>query len=116
MAVYEDAVIRIGNKGTIIDVTMYSVAADGNTQLPLDLSAGNAYNFDFKRKDGTTQQVTATVKNGSGTDGILTYTDTAGAVFAHAKAKRGRWEVRGIINYASGNAFKGSWEGFTVGE
>lgn len=116
MALYEDAIIRIGNKGTVIDVTMYSVSADGNSQNPLDLSQGNGYNLEFKRKDGTTQTVTATVKNGSGTDGVLTYTDTGGAVFAHAKAKRGRWEVRGIINYASGNTFKGSWEGFTVGE
>ena len=116
MALYEDAIIRIGNKGTVIDVTMYSVSADGNTQTLLDLAQGNGYNLEFKRKDGTTQTVTATVKNGSGTDGVLTYTDTGGAVFAHAKAKRGRWEVRGIINYASGNTFKGSWEGFTVGE
>jgi hypothetical protein len=116
MATYEDAVIRVGNKGTIIDVTMYTVSADGNTQTVLDLSAGNSYQLEFKRKDSTTQVVTATIKNAPGSNGVLTYTDTGGAVFAHTKAKRGRWEVRGIINYASGNTFKGSWEGFTVGE
>ena len=48
--------------------------------------------------------------------GVLTYTDTGGSVFNHANAKRGRWKVRGIVNYASGNVFKGSWEPFTVGE
>ena len=116
MATYEDAVIRIGNKGTVIDVKMYSVSSDGNTQTALDLSAGNSYQIEFKRKDSTTQTVTATAKNGNGSDGILTYTDTNGVVFAHTSAKRGRWSVRGIINYASGNTFKGSWEGFTVGE
>ena len=42
--------------------------------------------------------------------------DTGGSVFNHANAKRGRWKVRGIVNYASGNVFKGSWEPFTVGE
>ena len=68
MAVYEDAIIRVGNKGTIIDITMYSVSSDGNTQTALDLSAGNSYQIEFKRKDSTTQVVTATVKNGSGTD------------------------------------------------
>ena len=116
MAVYEDAVIRIGNKGTVIDVTMYSVSADGNTQTLLDLSAGNSYNLEFKRRDGTTQSVSSAIKNGSGTDGVMTYTDSGGTVFANSVAKKGRWEVRGIINYASGNVFKGSWEGFTVGE
>ena len=116
MVVYEDAVIRIGNKGTVIDVTMYSVSADGNTQTLLDLSAGNSYNIEFKRKDNTTQSVTATIKNSPGTDGVLTYTDTGGSVFNNTLAKKGRWTIRGIINYSNGNAFKGSWQGFTVGE
>jgi hypothetical protein len=95
---------------------MYSVSSDGNTQSALDLSAGNSYQMEFKRKNGTTQTVTGSIKNGSGSDGIMTYTDTAGAVFSHTDAKKGQWEVRGIINYANGNVFKGSWEGFTVGE
>ena len=113
---YEDAVIRIGNKGTIIDITMYEVSANGSSATVVNLSQGNAFQFEFMRKDGSTQIVTATVKTGSGTDGVLTYTDTGGAVFNHANAKRGRWKVRGIVNYASGNVFKGSWEPFTVGE
>ena len=113
---YEDAVIRIGNKGTIIDITMYEVSANGSSATVVNLSQGNAFQFEFMRKDGSTQTVTATVKTGSGTDGVLTYTDTGGAVFNHANAKRGRWKVRGIVNYASGNVFKGSWEPFTVGE
>ena len=114
MVVYEDAVIRIGNKGTVVDVTMYSVASDGNTQTLLDLSAGNSYNLEFKRKDNTTQSVTATIKNSPGTDGVLTY--TGGSVFDNTLAKKGRWTIRGIINYSNGNTFKGSWQGFTVGE
>ena len=105
MATYEDAVIRIGNKGTVIDITMYSVSADGNTQTLLDLSAGNSYQMEFTRKNGSIQSVTSTVKTGSGTDGVMTYTDTGGAVFNHTLAEKGRWQVRGIINYASGNVF-----------
>ena len=38
---YEEAVIRVGNKGTVIEMTMYSVL--GNTQTVVDLSQGNAY-------------------------------------------------------------------------
>lgn len=111
---YEDAIIRIGNKGTVIEMTMYSVL--GNTQTVVDLSQGNAYQMEFKRKDNSTQTVTATIKNAPGTNGIITYTDTGGAVFAHTNASKGRWTVRGIIGYSSGNTFKGSWQGFTVGE
>ena len=95
---------------------MYEVSANGSSATVVNLSQGNAFQFEFMRKDGSTQTVTATVKTGSGTDGVLTYTDTGGSVFNHANAKRGRWKVRGIVNYASCNVFKGSWEPFTVGE
>ena len=111
---YEDAIIRIGNKGTVIEMTMYSVL--GNTQTVVDLSQGNAYQMEFKRKDNSTQTKTATIKTAPGTDGVITFTDTDGDVFQNAKASKGRWTVRGIITYASGNVFKGSWQGFTVGE
>ena len=112
--VYEDATIRVGNKGTIIDVTMYEVV--GDTQTVLNLAGAASFQFEFKRKNGSTHLVTATPKNGAGGDGILTYTDTTGTIFAHSLAKKGRWEVRGIVTYANANVFKGSWEGFTVGE
>ena len=112
--VYEDATIRVGNKGTIIDVTMYEVIA--NAQTVLNLAGASSFQFEFKRKNGSTHLVTATPKNGAGGDGILTYTDTTGTIFAHSLAKKGRWEVRGIVTYANANVFKGSWEGFTVGE
>ena len=112
--VYEDATIRVGNKGTIIDVTMYEVVA--NVQSILNLSLAQSFQFEFKRKNGSTQLVTATVKTGTGTDGVLTYIDTTGVIFAHSLAKKGRWSIRGVITYANGNIFKGSWQSFTVGE
>lgn len=114
MSSYEDAVIRVGNKGTTIDITMYTVT--GNTQTALDLSQTNSQQIEFKRKDNSTHTVTAAIKNAPGSNGIITYVDTSGTVFAHAKATKGRWTVRGIVHYASGNVFKGSWQGFTVGE
>ena len=112
--VYEDATIRVGNKGTIIDVTMYEVI--GDTQTVLNLAGAASFQFEFKRKNGSTQLVTATVKTGTGTDGVLTYIDTTGVIFAHSLAKKGRWSIRGVITYANGNIFKGSWQSFTVGE
>ena len=112
--VYEDAVIRIGNKGTVFDITMYDV--EGNTQSAVDLSTTTNQQLEFRRRNGSIQTVTATIKNSPGGDGIIRYTDTDGAVFNHSLAKRGRWAVRGVVTYANGNTFKGSWQGFTVGE
>jgi hypothetical protein len=112
--VYEDALIRVGNKGTVVEITMYKV--DNNVQTVLDLSQTNSLQMEFIRPDGSSQKVTSTKKNGLGTDGIMTYTDTNGTVFSHTSAKRGRWQVRGIVGYSGGNVFKGSPTGFTVGE
>ena len=114
MSSYEDAVIRVGNRGTTVDITMYSVS--GSTQTVLDLSQTSSQQIEFKRKDNSTHAVTAAIKTAPGSNGIITYVDTTGTVFAHAKATKGRWTVRGIVHYASGNVFKGSWQGFTVGE
>ena len=46
---YEDAVIRIGNKGTIIDITMYEVSANGSSATVVNLSQGNAFQFEFMK-------------------------------------------------------------------
>jgi len=116
MSSYEDAVIRVGNKGTTVDITMYSVTGSTQTAVNLGNPAGSTFQIEFKRKDNSTQLVTAAIKNSPGTDGVITYVDTDGSVFQNAKATKGRWTVRGVITYASGNTFKGSWQGFTVGE
>jgi len=116
MSSYEDAVIRVGNKGTTVEITMYSVLGGSQTLVNLGSPAGSTFQIEFKRKDNSTQAVTATIKTAPGSDGVITYTDTDGTVFQNAKATKGRWTVRGIITYASGNVFKGSWQGFTVGE
>jgi hypothetical protein len=55
--------------------------------------------------------VTATIKNGLGTDGILTYTDTVGIFDTNR-----RWKVRPILNKNDGTKFQGTWIGFTVGD
>lgn len=84
--VNEDALIRVGNKGTVIDVKMFSV--EDNVKTVVDLSLASEFQIEFSRPNGTDQVVTALKKNGSGTDGILTFTDTNGSVFANALAKK----------------------------
>ena len=110
----EDAIVRVGNKGTIVEVTMQELV--GSTLGALNLSTTNSLQVEFKRPDGSQHVVTGAVKNSPGSDGIIRYTDTAGAVFNHNDAIKGAWEARGVVGYSNGNTFKGSWSGFLVGE
>ena len=110
----EDAIVRIGNVGTIVEVTMQELV--GSTLGALNLSTTNAQQVDCKRPDGSQHTVAGSVKNAPGTDGIIRYTDTSGTVFNHTDAIKGAWEARGIVAYSNGNTFKGSWTGFLVGE
>jgi hypothetical protein len=110
----EDAIVRIGNVGTIVEVTMQELV--GSTLGALNLSTTNSQQVEFKRPDGSQHIVTGAVKNSPGSDGIIRYTDTAGAVFNHNDAIKGAWEARGVVGYSNGNTFKGSWSGFLVGE
>ena len=98
--------IRIGNIGTVIDVTLQTA---GGTAV--NLSTSNALKIDMRKPDGELVELTGAVKNGSGTDGIITHTDSTG-VFN----KRGRWQARGRANFTGGDILKGSWVGFTVAE
>ena len=98
--------IRIGNIGTVIDVTLQTA---GGTAV--NLSTSNALKIDMRKPDGELLELTGAVKNGSGTDGIITHTDSTG-VFN----KRGRWQARGRANFTGGDILKGSWVGFTVAE
>ena len=98
--------IRIGNIGTVIDVTLQTAAGSA-----VNLSTSNALKIDMRKPDGELVELTGAVKNGSGTDGIITHTDSTG-VFD----KRGRWQARGRANFTGGDILKGSWVGFTVAE
>ena len=110
----EDAIVRIGNVGTIVEVTMQELV--GSTLGALNLSTTNSQQVEFKSPDGSQHIVTGAVKNSPGSDGIIRYTDTAGAVFNHNDAIKGAWEARGVVGYSNGKTFKGSWGGILVGE
>ena len=110
----EDAIPRVGNVGTIVEMSMKELV--GSSLGNLNLSTTSALQIEFKLPNGLLQTVTSAVKNSPGSDGIMTFTDSAGAVFNSSNAQMGTWEARGVVNYSSGNTFKGSWAGFQVGE
>ena len=107
--------VKVGDIGTIFDITVVEPAdplvPDG-TKRAVNLTGYNTFNFEFEKPNGRKlTAVTATVKNGSGTDGILTYVDNVGIFDTNR-----RWKVRPILNKTDGTKFHGTWIGFTVGD
>jgi hypothetical protein len=104
-----DDFIHVGQIGTILNTTVTKIVSDVET--PVDLSTTSTCEIELQKPDGTLlSPFTATFVT-DGTDGQITYTDMTGVFDV-----TGRWMIRGVINYASGAKFMGSWTGFSVDE
>lgn len=99
-------IIRVGNVGTTIIVSIVKV--DTGVVVPVDLTGNSKVQVDLRKPSGKILEFTAAVF-GLETDGKIIVNDNIG-IFD----KRGRWAVRGVVEYSSGNTFKGSWVGFPV--
>lgn len=107
--------VKVGDVGTIFDITVVEpvdpLVPDGTKQA-VNLSTYNTFNFELEKPNGRKLAlVTATIKNGTGTDGILTFVDNTGIFDTNR-----RWKVRPVLNKTSGTKFHGTWIGFTVGD
>ena len=67
--------------------------------------------LEFEKDNGTRLIIVATIKNPTGTDGIITHKDVTGIL-----DQIGRWKIRGIATFSNGDLFNGSWSGFHVAE
>jgi len=107
--------VKVGDVGTTFDITVVQPVdplTPSGTKQAVDLRDYDTFNFQFEKPNGKQLSlVTATIKNGLGTDGILTYTDTVGIFDTNR-----RWKVRPILNKNDGTKFQGTWIGFTVGD
>lgn len=106
-----DDFVRVGNIGTDIIVNMTEIV--NNVEQARDLSnpAITSSTIEMRKPRGTIISIVSSILNLPGTDGKIHKVDATG-IFD----KRGRWQIRGVLNYAGGGIFKGSWAGFTVGE
>ncbi len=105
-------IIRVGNKGTRIDVALKKVDNSGPAPVLEPVTLVNSdVQIDLRKPSGKILEITATVVNPPGTDGEMFVVDSDG-VFD----KRGRWACRGVLLQSNGNIFKGTWDGFPVDE
>ena len=106
-----DDYIRLGNVGTDLIVNMTEIVNNQEQALDLDNPTISSSTIELRKPRGTIVSLTSSIVNSPGTDGKIHHTDGVG-IFD----KRGRWQIRGVVNYSGGGLFKGSWTGFTVGE
>jgi len=101
-------IIRVGNVGTTVIVSLVQV--DPNTNLPVavDLTNNSELQIDIRKPSGKVLEFTAQVL-GVATDGQMIRNDNIGIFDV-----RGRYACRGVVTFTSGNTFKGSWVGFPV--
>jgi hypothetical protein len=107
--------VEIGNIGTIFEATVLEPVVpsvpDGAKQA-VNLANYTVHQFEFEKPSGERLAlVNATIKNGGGADGVLTYSENTG-IFDDT----GRWKYRPVLTTVTGSFFQGTWIGFTVGD
>lgn len=104
-----DDFIHIGQVGTVLTTTVTKVVS--NAEVPVDLQGTSSTEIEIQKPDGEILApfVASFVTDGS--NGQITYTDMVG-IFTEG----GTWQIRGVINYATGAKFMGSWTDFVVDE
>ena len=103
--------IRIGNIGTDLIVKMTELVNGVETTVDLSTFTFSSLQIQVRKPRGAITTLTASILNAPGTDGKIHVVDGAG-IFD----RRGRWQIRGVMNITGGNVFKGSWAGFQVSE
>ena len=104
-----DDFIHIGQIGTVLTTTVTKIVNDA--EVAVDLIGTSSTEIELQKPDGEilTPLTASFVTDGS--DGQITYTDMVGLFDVG-----GTWQIRGVINYATGAKFMGSWTDFVVDE
>ena len=107
-----DPNVKVGNVGTQFKCTMKKPDPDDiSTLIALNLTGNSALQVEFENPKGVRSVKTGSAVSNPAIDGKIQYTDTVGIFDV-----RGRWKVRGVVTYSSGNKFNGSWVGFQVSD
>lgn len=99
-------IIRVGNVGTTVIVSLAKIVAGVVT--PVDLTGNSLVEVHLRKPSGKVLEFIGAVF-GPDVDGKIIVNDNVGIFDT-----RGRWACRGVAKFSSGNIFKGSWVGFPV--
>lgn len=104
-----DDYIHIGQIGTVLNTTVTKIVS--NAEVPVDLQGTSSTEIEVQKPDGEILSPFIASFVGDGSDGEITFTDDVG-IFDVG----GTWQIRGVINFATGAKFMGSWTDFVVDE
>jgi len=111
--------IKVGNTGTVFiaritqvnpTIPKDEITGDPNQRQAVDLTTATDTQIEIESPRGKRYLLPANIISPA-TDGKITATDQDG-IFD----REGRWKVRGIVTFDTGNFFQGTWTGFMVGE
>lgn len=105
-----DGKVHIGDTYTDFQLLVQKTQVDG-TNVAVDLSATSVRQFIFTDPDGSETTVTATIVNGTGTDGLLRYINNAGALVINSI---GLWSYRAKVTMSVGGIFQSNESTFEV--
>lgn len=88
--------VHVGDVSTDFQITVQETLVDG-TNVVFNLEDTTARQMIFTAPDGTETTVTANILNGTGTDGILRYINTAVSINA-----TGFWKYRAKVTLTGG--------------
>lgn len=111
--------IKVGNKGTRLRVRLTKVqdgippediTGDESQREPVDLRTAVQTWVELEIPKGKRKPLfPATIVEPL--NGLIEYVDVEGSFDVD-----GRWKIRGLVEFDSGNTFKGTWTGFLVGD
>lgn len=111
--------IKVGNIGTKLRVQITKVkdsippdeiTGDESEREPVDLTTATDTWIELEKPKGNRPPLLVAIIIDA-VNGIIEHDDTVG-VFD----KDGRWKIRGVVQFDSGNLFNGTWTGFLVGD
>jgi len=111
--------IKVGNIGTRLRVRLTKVmdsiapedvTGDPSQREPVNLATATTVWVALEMPKGKRKPLlVATIIDSP--NGLIEYVDTNGVFDVD-----GRWKIRGVVQFFSGNLFKGTWTGFLVGD
>ena len=114
--------IKVGNKGTRLRIRLTKVkdgippediTGDPSQREPVNLSTATATFVELELPKGQRNPLLNAVILDA-INGLIEHVDVSqpDGIFS----VDGRWKIRGIAEFDSGNRFKGTWTGFLVGD
>ena len=112
--------IKVGNLGTKLrvrvtkirdDIAPEDITGEEDQREPVDLTTATDTFIELEKPKGNRVPLLVAIIIGDPVDGLIEHDDNAGIFDVD-----GRWKIRGVAQFDTGNRFGGTWTGFRVSD